>query len=223
MNINVITLFPEIFDPIISSSILKKARAKKLIKINLINPRNFATDKRKTVDDRPYGGGAGMVLKVDILHKALSSIKPKPHTILLSASGKTYNQKIARQLAKKTNIALICGHYEGVDARIEKYVDQILSVGDYILTGGEIPAMILIDSITRFIPGSISPKSPQDESFEKGLLEYPQYTRPEKFKEASVPKVLLHGNHAKIEEWRKDQSLKRTKKFRPDLIKTKQI
>ncbi len=221
MNIHVITLFPEIFDQILSSSILKKARAKKLIKINLINPRSFATDKHKTVDGKPYGGGAGMVLKVDILNKALAGIHPKPYTILLAASGKKYTHKNARDLAKKKNIALICGHYEGVDARIEKYVDEIFSIGDYVLTGGEIPAMVLIDSVTRFIPGVINPKSPQDESFEKGLLEYPQFTRPEVYNGDPVPSVLLGGNHEEIQKWRHEESLKRTKQFRPDLLQTK--
>jgi len=221
VNIHVITLFPEIFEPILSSSILNKARAKKLIKINLINPRNFATDKRKTVDDKPYGGGAGMVLKVDVLYKALSSINPKPYTILLSASGKKYTQKEAKGLAKRKNIALICGHYEGVDARIEKYVDEIFSVGDYVLTGGEIPAMALIDSIARLIPNVISPKSPHEESFEKGLLEYPQFTRPEVYENAPVPKVLLGGNHEEIKKWRLKEAIKRTKKFRPDLLQAK--
>lgn len=221
MNINVITLFPEIFDPIISSSILKKARGKKLVKINLVNPRSFSSDKRKTVDDRPYGGGAGMVLKVDVLHKALTSIHPKPYTILLAASGKKYTQKNARELSDKKNIALVCGHYEGIDARIEKYVDEIFSVGDYILTGGEIPALIIIDSITRFVPGVINPKSPEDESFEKGLLEYPQFTKPKVYKGVAVPKILLGGNHKEIKTWRIKEAIKRTKKFRPDLLQSK--
>jgi tRNA (guanine37-N1)-methyltransferase len=221
VNVHVITLFPEIFDPIISSSILKKARAKKLIKINLVNPRSFATDKRKTVDDRPYGGGAGMVLKVDVLHKALASIHPKPYTILLAASGKKYTQNNAKELAKRKNIALICGHYEGVDARIEKYVDEIFSIGDYVLTGGEIPAMLVIDSVTRCISGVINPNSPKDESFENGLLEYPQFTKPKEYKGSTVPKVLLGGNHKEIQKWRLKEAIKRTKKFRPDLLQSK--
>lgn len=208
---------------ILDQSILKRAKARNLISVKTINIRTFAKDKNKTVDDKPYGGGPGMVLKVDVLVSALESIskitKIKPYTILLSASGKKYDQRMARLFAKKKELVIISGHYEGVDARIEDFVDEIVSIGDYVLTGGEIPTFVLIDSITRLIPGSINPRSPQDESFQKGLLEYPQYTRPEKFREAAVPKILLSGNHKEIKKWRSEQSLKRTKKYRPDLLK----
>lgn len=219
MTIWILTLFPEFFENFTNHSIIKRAISKKLVKIKLVNIRDFATDTRKTVDDTPYGGGAGMVMKVDILHRTLKSIKPKPYVILLSASGNQYTQKLAKTLTKHENIALICGHYEGIDARIEKYVDNVISIGDYILTGGEIPAMVLADSITRIIPGVISPESPQNESFEKDLLEYPQFTRPEQFHGQKVPKVLLSGNHKEIKAWRNQKSKERTKKYRPDLLK----
>jgi len=221
VKIAILTLFPEVFTSVFSSSILKRAQDKKLISIKLINIRGFARDKHRTVDDKPYGGGEGMVLKVDVVASALESIKPKPYTILLSASGKKYNHKIARNLAKKKNLAIISGHYEGVDARVEEFVDEVISIGDFILTGGEIPAMAIVDSVTRFIPGSINPKSAIDESFEKGLLEYPQYTRPENFRGRKVPKILLSGNHQKNAKWRESQSIKRTRKFRPDILKSK--
>ncbi len=220
MNIALITLFPEVFTPITKASILKRAQNKSLVKFKFVNPRDFAKDKRKTVDDKPYGGGAGMVMKVDVLHKAISSLKPKPYLVLLSASGAKFTQKKARAFSTKENLALICGHYEGVDARVENYVDEVVSIGDYVLTGGEIPAMVILDSIVRLIPGVINSKSPQDESFEKNLLEYPQYTRPEVYQKKSVPNILLTGNHQQIAEWRKDQSEKRTKKYRPDLAKS---
>lgn len=219
MTVWILTLFPEFFENFKNHSIIKRTLEKKLIKINIVNIRDFAKDKRKTVDDTPYGGGAGMVMRADVIYDALSSIKPKPHTVLLSASGAKFTQNNARNLSKKKNLALICGHYEGADARIEKYTNEIFSTGDYILTGGEIPAMTIVDSIARIIPGSINPNSPQDESFENGLLEYPQYTRPENFLGNKVPSILLSGNHAQIKKWRKEQSQKRTKKYRPELIK----
>lgn len=229
MTFHIITLFPESFESILASSILKRAIGKKIIKVKFVNPRDFAKDKHKSVDDSPYGGGSGMVMRADIIIKALESIKPKPYVILLSASGKKYTQKNARQLAKKKNLAIICGHYEGVDARVEKYADEILSIGDYITTGGEIPAMVLIDSITRLLPGAITKGSAVTESFSKDLslitnhlsllLEYPQYTRPEDFRGQKVPKVLLSGNHKKIGDWRQKEAVKLTKKRRPDLLK----
>lgn len=228
MTIWILTLFPEFFENFTRHSIIKRAISKKLVEIKIVNIRDFATDTRKTVDDTPYGGGAGMVMKVDVLHKALKSIKPKPHVILLSASGNLYTQKLAKNLIKHKNIALICGHYEGIDARIEKYVDNVISIGDYVLTGGEIPAMILIDTVTRLIPGAINKQSTSEESFSKtsskvhnlsSILEYPQFTRPEQFNGQKVPKVLLSGNHKEIKVWREKQSKTRTKKFRPDLLK----
>lgn len=219
MIFHLITLFPEVFPPILNSSILKRAQKNKLVSFNYINPRDLTTDNYHTVDDKPYGGGPGMVMKVEPIAQAIESIKSKPYVILTSASGKQFNQKIAKALCKKREIAIICGHYEGVDARVEKYVDEVISVGNYVLTGGEIPALIIIDAITRLIPGAIRKTSPQDESFSGNSLEYPQYTRPETFKGTKVPKVLLSGNHKEIEKWRKEQSLKRTRKYNPKLLK----
>ena len=220
MVFTILTLFPQTFQSAFSVSIIKRALDKKIIKINFINPRDFALDKHKTVDDKPYGGGKGMVMKVDVIVAALKSIKPKPYTILLSASGKKYDQKKAVSFSKKQNIALICGHYEGVDARVEKYADDIISIGDFVLTGGEIATMAIVDSVTRLIPDVITKGSTDSESFSQlsTALEHPQYTRPENFYGQKVPKVLLSGNHKKIGAWRKKESLKRTKKYRPDLL-----
>lgn len=223
----IITLFPGSLTSIFSESILGRAIKKGQIKIKLINPRDFTIDSYHTVDDKPYGGGAGMVMKVEPLIDALESIKPKPYTILLSASGRTYTQKTAQKLLAKGNakqsnkqIALVCGHYEGVDARIEKYVDEVISIGDYVLTGGEIPAMAIIDSVTRLLPGVISSDSLGTESFsDSSSLEAPQYTRPDNFRGSKVPKVLLSGNHKEIEKWRAEQSAKRTKKYHKNLLK----
>jgi len=216
--VHVLTLFPEIFQSTFTHSIIGRAIRQNKVKINIINIRDFASGNYKQVDDKPYGGGAGMVLKVDIIVKALESINPKPYTILLSASGEKYKQQDAQNLSGKKSIALICGHYEGIDARVEKFVDKICSIGDFVLTGGEIAAMAIINSTLRLIPQVISNKSSKDESFSvKSQLEYPQYTRPENFRNLKVPKVLLTGNHEKITNWRKQQAQKRTRKFRPDL------
>ena len=218
MIFHIITLFPQSFESVLKSSIIGRAISKKLIKLRFVNPRDFATDKHKTVDDKPYGGGKGMIMRVDILEKALSSIPKNSHSILLSASGKKYNQNMAKKLSKKAEITLICGHYEGIDARLEKFVDEVISVGDYILTGGELAAMVIIDTVSRFVPDVIDKDSATNESFRQNLLEHPQYTRPEDFKGQKVPKVLLSGNHGKIESYSKQESQKRTKKFRPDLL-----
>lgn len=236
MKINIITLFPETLSPFLNSSILKRARQKGKVQFELINLRDYGIGKHQTVDDRPYGGGAGMVLRADTLAKALKSILTKLRTknyklrtILMSASGKPYNQAKARQLTKLDHLIIICGHYEGTDQRfIENYVDEEISIGDYILTGGEIPALVLVDSITRLIPGVLKKlEAIKEESFSIfhhlsspfQLLEYPQYTKPENFEKKKVPKVLLSGNHQKIREWRKQASLLKTKAQRPDLLK----
>jgi len=209
------------FEGVFSQSILKRAQDLKKFKVEIVNIRDFAGDKHKTVDDKPYGGGKGMVMKVDVLVKALESIKEKPYSILLSASGEKYTQKSARILANKSQIALICGHYEGTDARVEKFVDKTYSIGDFVLTGGEIAAMAIVDSTTRLVPKVIHPESLESESFtiKKKLLEFPQYTRPEEFRGLKVPQILLSGNHREIEKWREAQTVKRTKKFRPDILK----
>lgn len=198
------------FEGVFSHSIIGRAQNQKRLTINFINPRDFARNKYKTVDDKPYGGGPGMIMKVDIIVAALESIKPKPYTIMLSATGKKYNQKIARNLKEKENLAIVCGHYEGIDTRVEKFADDVISLGDYILTGGEIAAMAIVDSVTRLIPNVINPKSLESESFSPTTkyqalgtnIEYPQYTRPEEFRNFKVPKVLLSGNHNSIKKWR---------------------
>ncbi|MBI4038198.1 tRNA (guanosine(37)-N1)-methyltransferase TrmD [Candidatus Daviesbacteria bacterium] len=220
MRISIITLFPEVFDPILHSSILKRAQKKGLVEFELINLRDFGEGKHKVVDDRPFGGGAGMILRADILTKALKSIN-QGKVILTSASGKTYKQAVAQKLSKLDHIIIVCGHYEGVDQRfIDIYIDEEISIGDYVLTGGEIPAMVIVDSVVRLIPGVLEkPEATQNESFSQGLLEYPQYTRPEEFEGEKVPKVLLSGNHAEIAKWRNKKSLAKTKKIRPDLLK----
>lgn len=219
MKISIITLFPEVFDPILNSSILKRARKKGLVEFELANLRDFGEGKHRIVDDRPYGGGAGMILRADILAKAIGH-PGGVRTILTSASGKPYNQKKARELSKLKHIIIVCGHYEGVDQRfIDKYVMEEISIGDFVLTGGEIPAMAIVDSITRLIPGVLKkPEATTNESFTENLLEGPQYTRPEEFEGEKVPEILLSGNHTEIEKWRKEKSLEKTKKVRPDLL-----
>ncbi|MEK7598528.1 MAG: tRNA (guanosine(37)-N1)-methyltransferase TrmD [Patescibacteria group bacterium] len=214
MQFDIITIFPKIFDSYFSESIIKRALEKRLIKINVHNLRDFTRDRHKTVDDTPYGGGAGMVLKIEPIWRCIQFLKSKVRnkekkvrTILFSAKGKKYNQKDAQRLAKYDNLILICGRYEGVDERVAKYTaDEEISIGDYVLTGGEIPAMISVDSITRLLPGVLgNPRSLEEESFSKiqnSSLEYPQYTKPETFNKWNVPNVLLSGNHQKIKEWR---------------------
>ncbi|MBI2026032.1 MAG: tRNA (guanosine(37)-N1)-methyltransferase TrmD [Candidatus Levybacteria bacterium] len=223
MKISVITLFPEMFYSPFNSSIIKRAIEKKLININFVNIRDFGIGKHKLVDDTPYGGGAGMVLRVDVLHKAIEKAKDKKfkkseeRIVLLSASAKTFNQKTAKRYSKLKHLILICGHYEGVDERVSKYIDEKISIGDFVLTGGEIPAMLIIDSTVRLIKGAISKESLEHESFPK-FLEYPQYTKPAVFDTVKVPEVLLSGNHGEIRNFRKRKSLIITKKIRPDLI-----
>ena len=223
MRFDVLTLFPEMFAPV-KESILGRALDNNLIELNLINFREFSTDKSKHVDDTPYGGGAGMVIKPEPVYDAYKSIveglESKPKVIYLSPKGKVFNQQIARDLAKEDRLILLCGHYEGIDQRvIDEIVDEEISIGDYVLTGGELPAMVLIDAISRNVGGVIKEESVEDESFSEGLLEYPQYTRPEVFMGRRVPEVLLSGHHANIANWRREQSLEITKKKRPDLIK----
>lgn len=225
MKFSIITLFPEVFEPVLNSSILKRAQEKNLVEFELINLRDFGEGRHKIVDDRPYGGGAGMILRADILDKAVKKVKGNAvtcnlKTILMSASGTPYKQSKAKEFSKLNHLVIVCGHYEGVDQRfIDKYVDEEVSIGDYVLTGGEIPAMVIIDSIARLVPGVLKkPEATRDESFSDGLLEYPQYTRPEEFEGKKVPAVLLSGNHQEITKWRSEKSQRITKKFRPDLI-----
>ena len=220
MKFNVLTLFPEMFETL-KQSIIGKAEEKKLIEINLINIRDFSKNKHKKVDDTPYGGGAGMVMQADVIYDAYKSIKDlNSKVIYLSPQGKRLEQKKVMELSKEQNLTLLCGHYEGVDQRIiDKIVDEEISIGDYVLTGGELPAMVLIDSISRYIDGVISKDSTTEESFSQGLLEYPQYTRPEIFEDIKVPEILLSGHHGNIEKWRRYESLKNTYMKRPELLK----
>ncbi len=208
-----------------SESIIKRAVERKLLEIRLINLRDFGIGRHKTVDDRPYGGGMGMILRVDVLKKAIEKSrikglkKSEERVILTDAAGKSFNQKMAQDFSKFRHLIIICGHYEGVDERIEEYIDVRISVGDFILTGGEIPAMLIVDSVVRNIKGVFKEGVTDLESFsEEGLLEEGQYTRPEVFEGKSVPKILLSGNHFEIKEWRKQKSLLKTKKLRPDLL-----
>ena len=220
MKFDVLTLFPEMFDTL-KYSITGKAIEKNLIEIKLVNIRDFSKDKHKKVDDTPYGGGAGMVLKPDVVYDAYASMKSNnAKVIYLSPKGKTLNQEIVEKLSKEEHIILLCGHYEGIDQRVlDEIVDEEISIGDYVLTGGEIPAMVLIDSVSRYVEGVITKESVEEESFSNGLLEYPQYTRPEIFLNKKVPEVLLSGHHENIKKWREEQALKLTKQNRPDLLK----
>ena len=223
MRFDVLTLFPEMFD-LLNTSILGKAQEKKIIDINIINIRDFSKDKHKKVDDTPYGGGAGMVIRPDVVYDAYNSIKGRENAkvIYLSPQGKTLNQEKVESLAKEKHLILLCGHYEGIDQRvIDEIVDEEISIGDYVLTGGEIPSMVLIDSVSRYVEGVITKESINEESFSNGLLEYPQYTRPETFLDRKVPEVLLSGHHENINKWRKEQSENITKQKRPDLLEIK--
>jgi tRNA (guanine37-N1)-methyltransferase len=223
MRIDIVTLFPKMFKGPFDESIIKRAQEKGLVQINIHNLRQWGLTERRTVDERPYGGGVGMVLMVEPIFKALQELK-KPNTkvILLTPQGKTFNQKKAKELTKCDHLIFICGHYEGFDERIREYLsDEEISIGDFVLTGGELPAMIITDTIIRLIPGVLKKEEATEfESFsDENLLEYPQYTRPEEFNGWKVPEVLLSGNHAEIGKWRKGKALEKTKKIRPDLIK----
>lgn len=220
MRFDILTLFPEMFSPL-KESIIGKAIEKDLIQINITNIRDFSKDKHKKVDDTPYGGGAGMVMKPDVVYDAFQSVKTQEaKTIYLSPKGKTLNQEKVKQLSKEEHIILLCGHYEGIDQRVlDEIVDEEISIGDYVLTGGEIPAMVVIDSVSRYVEGVLNEESTSEESFSQDLLEYPQYTRPEEFNGKKVPEVLLSGHHENIKAWRKEQAIKITKKNRPDLLK----
>ncbi len=222
MKISILTLFPHYFDNFLNESIIKRAIDKKLVNIEIINFRDFSKLNNHQVDDTPYGGGAGMVLMCEPIFDAIESIKIDDSlVIMLTPDGKTYNQSVAKKLSKKTHIILLCGHYEGFDERIRSIVDMEISIGDYILTGGEIPAMIVADSVIRLIDGVINKDSLNDESFEDNLLDYPVYTKPAQFRGMSVPDVLLSGDHKKIDEWRKTEQLKKTNLKRSDLLKDK--
>ncbi len=220
MIIEVITLFPEMFEGVLGESILKRAQEKGLVEIRLHNLRDWAKDKHRTVDDRPYGGGPGMVLKVDVVVPAIEEVtsderRATSKVILLSPQGKKYNQKMARELAQEERLILVAGHYEGFDERVREFVDEEISIGDYVLTGGELPAMVIIDSVVRLLPGALGDEeSAKQESFsQENLLDHPSYTRPVEFRGMKVPEVLLSGNHAEIEKWRRKMAEGKSKKL----------
>lgn len=222
MRIDILTLFPSMFTGFMTESIMARAIQNKLVEINIIDFRDFSKSKHKKVDDYPYGGGAGMVLSVQPVYDALTSIKGYEDAlkIIVSPQGETFTQNKAYELSNKEHIIILCGHYEGYDERIRSYFDYEVSIGDYVLTGGELAAMVLVDSITRVIPNVINKdESHINDSFNNHLLEHPHYTRPREFKGQKVPDVLLNGHHKLIDEWRLEESIKKTKKVRPDLYK----
>lgn len=221
LRIDVVTLFPELLSGLVSASILKKAQEKSLIQIHVTNPRDFTEDKHKTCDDKPFGGGSGMVMKPEPIFKAVEKIKtPQAKIILMSPKGEKFKQQKAFELAQETHLILICGHYEGIDERVRLLLaHEEISIGDYVLTNGALAAAVVIDAVARLIPGVLgNPQSPLQDSFSMGLLQYPQYTQPRTFEGMSVPDILLTGDHQKIKEWRQEQSLEKTRKTRPDLI-----
>ena len=220
MKIDILSLFPDMFSNVFNESIIKRAINDNKVSINIVDFREFTLDPHKKVDDTPYGGGAGMVLTPQPIFDCVESIKtPESKVILLTPDGVPYKQKIAYDLSKESHLIIICGHYEGFDERIRTLADLEISIGDYVLTGGEIPAMVLVDSITRLLPGVINEQSHLDDSFnDKYLLDYPTYTKPREFRGMEVPEVLLSGDHAKIAEWRYNESVKKTKERRPDLM-----
>jgi tRNA (guanine37-N1)-methyltransferase len=232
MKIDILTIFPEMFKGPLTESLIGKATEKEILKINIINIRYFSRNKHKKIDDKPFGGGCGMVMKPEPLYDAIKSagVKKKnktyknpytkPCVVYMSPQGRVLNDSVVKNLAKFKHLVIICGHYEGVDERIMNYVDEEISIGDYILTGGEIPAMVLVDSIARMLPGVVKEKSSvKNDSFYNGLLDYPHYTRPAVFKSYKIPGVLLSGDHKKINEWRVEEAYKRTQERRPDLLK----
>ncbi len=219
MQIDILTLFPHMFDGFLEESIIKRAIEKGLVKINIIDFREFSTLNNHQVDDTPYGGGAGMVLRCEPLVAAIESVRKEDTLVcLMCPQGKKYTEKKAMDLATKKHIVLVCGHYEGFDERIRSFVDEEISIGDYILTGGEIPAMAISDSVIRLLPGVIREESRSFDSFMNGLLDYPTYTKPREFRGLEVPEILLSGDHKKIEEWREKEAEKKTKEKRKDLL-----
>lgn len=227
MEIHFLTLFPELFKPVLESSLLGKAQQKSLVSYRLWQIRDFALDRHRTVDDTPYGGGEGMLLKVDVLYAAWQTATgldskgqdPAVRTVLLSPQGPLFSQTVAKQYLSYNKLILVCGHYEGVDERfIDLCVDEEVSIGDYVLTGGELPALVIADTVTRLLPGTVgNDRSLTEDSLENGLLKYPQYTRPREFQGLSVPEILLSGDHGAIHSWREERMLERTQKKRPDL------
>ena len=219
MKITILTLFPEMYEDFLKTSIIGRAVDRGLAEVEFVQIRDFAHDNYKHVDDRPFGGGRGQVMKCQPVLDALHSVKTdSSYTLMMSPAGHPYSQKKAHELSQKDHLIILCGHYEGLDARINDEVDELVSIGDYVLTGGELASMVIMDSVIRLLKGSITEGSTDEESHENGLLEYPQYTQPAEYEGRKVPDVLLSGNHAKIRTWRVEQSLLLTKKERPDLF-----
>lgn len=222
MKIDILTLFPKMFEGLLQESIINRAIKKEIVKIDLTNFRDFSKLNNKQVDDTPYGGGGGMVLRCEPLIDAIESKKTKDSkVILMCPQGTTYNQKKAFELSQEKHLILVCGHYEGFDERIRKFVDEEISIGDFILTGGEVPAMAIIDSVIRLLPEVIKKESYQKETFQDGLLDYPTYTKPSVYRNLKVPEILLSGNHEKIKAWRHKMQIENTKQKRPDLLRSK--
>ena len=220
MKITILSLFPNMFDGFLTESIIKRAIQNEKVEVKIINFRDYSVYNNKQVDDTPYGGGAGMVLMCDPIFRCLDEIRtPKSHIIILSPEGSIYNEKKARELSKYEDIILICGHYEGFDERIKTLADEIISVGDFVLTGGEIPAMLIADSIIRLLPGAITNESLESESFNENLLDYPVYTKPAVHRDMNVPDILLSGDHKKIDDYRESERIRLTKEKRPDLLR----
>ena len=219
---DILTLFPDMFKGLVEDSIIKRAIEKKLIEVNLIDFRDFSTNKHHTVDDYSYGGGAGMLISVEPVHLAMKTIPnlDSAKKLLMSPSGKTLTQNKVQELAEEEHIVMVCGHYEGIDARILNFIDEEISIGDYVLMGGEVPAMAILEAVSRLVPGVISEDSPVNESFSDSLLEHPQYTRPQTYEGYDVPDVLLSGHHANIKKWQRQKALEKTLRVRPDLLKT---
>lgn len=223
MQIDILTLFPEMFDGVFQASILGRAQQNGLLSVKMHNIRDYADNKHRKTDDYPFGGGAGMVMMAQPIFDCMEAVTngQKAHRILLTPRGRLLSTQRAKELAKMDRLVLLCGHYEGVDERVNAIIDEEISIGDYVLTGGELPAMVLVDCLSRFVPGVLgSSESAEDESHSNGLLEYPQYTRPADFRGMQVPEILLNGHHAKIMEWRHEQSLKKTHEMRPELLGT---
>jgi len=220
MKIDIVTLFPELFNDFLNTSIISKAQQRNLVEIQVTDLRDYSKRNHKQVDDTPYGGGVGMLLDFPSIYDCIEDLKTeKSKVILMSPQGKLFNQETANTLAVEKHIILIAGHYEGFDARIEEIIDEEISIGDYVLTGGEIPAMVITDAVTRLIPGVIMEASVKEDSLYEGILKYPQYTKPYEYKGYKVPDVLLSGHHANIEKWRKKMAIEVTMKKRPDLLK----
>ena len=220
MKITILSLFPNMFDGFLTESIIKRAIQNEKVEVKIINFRDYSVYNNKQVDDTPYGGGAGMVLMCDPIFRCIDEIRtPKSHIIILSPEGSIYNEKKARELSKYEDIILICGHYEGFDERVKTLADEIISVGDFVLTGGEIPAMLIADSIIRLLPGAITNESLESESFNENLLDYPVYTKPAVYRDMNVPDILLSGDHKKIDDYRESERIRLTKEKRPDLLK----